>query len=259
MFKKLSVALIALVGIISFSSCYKYESYYTEIKVVTDGLSRKIVLASEGADDLSTYGYGGFYPSTVYTSGNKGDTLNVLIDWSDDYYAWLNPRLEDLYFYHFFQGQFVTETEKVSEAFKLKPGIKYIFDLNTGKVTNTGERSERLNTGNGFNFGSGDCGDEIGSWSLKTYDGKSLPANVDGVNEITSGSVSFASNGNWSGINKVTGNGQDFTNTPSGSYSCQNGEIEILNENNTYTATATIRGTTLTWNDAGGYVLVFEK
>lgn len=255
----LSAALLLLT---TFSSCYKYENYYNEIQVITDGSSRKLVLGHEGADDLATYGFGGFYPSIVYTSGSKGDTLNAEIDWSDSYYEWLNPRSEDLYFFHFFNGQFVTETERVSDGFRLKPGIKYIFDLNTGEVINTRERSEKINTGGGISLSG--CNGLVKTWTLQSVNGNALPYKEydDGSNSLswTRGTMTFTSSDTWS--SSITskqvrsGSSEDVVTDRSGSYSCSGGSGTHTNASGSG-GSFSLSGGTLTVT-SGSYTLSYK-
>ena len=264
-FKKALFVLLLSNTALLLSSCFRlYDNYLTKIVVISDGSNRDIRLSA--TEPSGAY----FVEGTTRLSAPKGDSITILIDWGDSPWEYMSPRTDDFYFWEVtkvnmgwgYVGPDLYEGSKISESFKVKPGIIYDWDANTGEITNTGERSERINTGGGI-FSSG-CGSLVKTWTLKSINGNPLPYKQydDGANSLTwtSGTMTFTSSDTWSSrlVSRQVANGStnDVNTDRSGTYTCSGGSGSLSNASGN-AGTFSVSGGVLTVID-GSFVLTYQ-
>lgn len=195
----------------------------------------------------------------LFGSYSDDSEKEYTIDWSDDYYEDLKPRTNKMYVYRVssFNGHYYTTDEK-SEAFKLKPGRVYLYDANTNEITDTGEKTEKIEKPGVFS-GSG-CGGVTGIHSLKKINGESLPYTQSGsLSVVTSGKITFNSDDTWESELKFhnSSTGEQAETIRDGSYDCDGGSGSMMNSNNQASGSYSLSGGVLTLID-GQSTLEYE-
>lgn len=222
--KVLKFIFVAVILLGINNSCKKFKNYDTIIRVISDGSDDRIFVGLEGEDSFDFY----TMEDLGYIDAAAGDTMEFFINWSEDYYQEIKRRTKKKIIYRITSFSSTPyPAEAATEEFKLKPSRIYLWDAKGREVIDTGEKTEKKPNG-GSKVSS--CSDLAGNYTVVSINGSSLPYSEPGNSaQVTSGSISFTSDGKWSSTLNFNNNGDKTTTNRSGTYDCSGSSGTLSN------------------------------
>lgn len=273
-FHKTTFLFTLVLALLCLNACRKFEDFDTQLEIVIptdcqDNTCAFYVLKTDRdgttTEDWELTGLSGPFHYLQDLTGDED--ITVTIDWESGVVAAnIDPDASEISFY--IEEAYESEPRVWETAFmKIKPGKIYAWDPDNETFEDTGERTEKKNTGGGFSLFSNDCDDLVKTWNLESLNGNMLEWTEydDGTNSLTwtEGSINFTSSGNWSSTitskQIIDGSTNYVPEEESGTYECEDGSVTLTNTSSEFGGTwnATVSDGELTWA-VGDYSYVWK-